>query len=536
AVADPVQMSDVTTASAMTGAIQHVFEKNKMNVEGDKIKLGGIVSGLLCTQQQPYKTGARDQFGRPIYAIKVQNIPDSELVLDPLSTNEDYSDARFLHRFKWLPPESITQMFGFTAFEKLESHYNYLDIPEAEYDYKHGTQFHGRYRVFDNYLITHTVIQDDNNKRWSIYWCGDVELERKEITLKNVKWDYRLVKLQSSNYTEYYGIFREVVETQKAINQALIKLQLMVNTQKVYVESNAVEDVSKFTDAVNRVNGVIPVKSLKGIKVEQLAREALEQYAIIDKAFDRIQRVLNINDSFLGMAFASDSGRKVKLQQNATVMALRYLTVRIESFYELLGQDIAGLVKQYYTAEQVLSITDEVVGRRFIELNKPEMRWSGRMHPQTGEPVMEPMFEEVLDPENGEPVIAPDGSLVFAPIPEAGSELAYAEHDIRIEAVNYSDEDEKNQVLMESVMSGQMGQMLSQVNPAGFFQMAALSLKSMKTKYSPEISQIFSDTATMLQGNPEDEGAAAVIAGNTSHGDTPINKDTKLPVNTNEAA
>ena len=536
AVADPVQMSDVTTASVMTDAIQHVFEKNKMNVEGDKIKLGGILSGILCTQQQPFKTGARDQFGRPIWGIKIQNIPDYELVTDPMSTNEDYSDARFLHRFKWLPPESITQMFGFTRFEKLEAYYNNLEVPEAEFDYQHGVRLHGRYRVFDNYLVTHTVVQDDNNKRWSIYWCGDVELERKEITHKNVKWDYRLVKLQSSNFTEYYGIFREVLETQKAINQALIKLQLMVNTQKVYVESNAVEDVAKFTDAVNRVNGVIPVKSLKGIKVEELAREALEQYAIIDKAFDRIQRVLNINDSFLGMAFASDSGRKVKLQQNATVMALRYLTVRIEHFYELLGQDIAGLIKQYYTAEQVIGVTDEVVGRRFIELNKPEMKWSGRMDPQTGEPIMEPMFEEVLDPENGKPVIAPDGSLVFAPIPEAGSELAYSDHDIRIEAVNYNDEDEKNQIMLETVMSGQLGQMLSQVNPAGFFKMGALSLKSMKTKYSPEISQIFSDTAKMLEGSPEDEGAAAEIGGSTSHGDTPKNKDTKLPTNTNEAA
>lgn len=536
AVADPVQLQDVTTASVMTDVMQHIMQQNKMPIEGDKIKLGGIVSGLMCTQIQPYKTGKRDQFGRPMYAIKIRNIPDYELVLDPLSKEEDYSDARFLHRFKWLPPESITKMFGFTQFEKLESYYNYLEVPEADYDFSQGVRMHGRYRVFDNYLITHTVIEDDNERRWSIYWCGDVELERKEITHKNVKWDYNVVKLHTSNYTEYYGIFREVVETQKAINQALIKLQLMVNTEKVFVETQAVEDVSSFTDAVNRVNGVIPVKKLAGIKVEQLSKEALDQYAIIDRAFDRVQRILNVNDSFLGMAFASDSGRKVKLQQNATVMALRYLTVRIESFYELLGQDIANLAKQYFTAEQALSVTDEVVGQRFIKLNEPMMEWSGAMDPNTGEPIMQPVFEQVFDPENNEPVISEDGSLVFAPIPEEGTEIAYSEHDVRFEAVNYNDEDEKNQILMESVMSGQMGQMLSQVNPAGFFQMASLSLRSMKTKYSPEISQIFSDTAKMLQGNPEDEEAAAMIGGNTSHGDTPVNKETKLPTNTNEAA
>ena len=106
--------------------------------------------------------------------------------------------------------------------------------------------------------------------------------------------------------------------------------------------------------------------------------------------------------------------------------------------------------------------------------------------------------------------------------------------------MNYNDEDERTQIMLETVMSGQMGQMMSQVNPAGFFQISALTLKSMKTKYSPEISQIFEQTAQMLQGSPEDEEAAAYIAGNVSKpsgGDDSagIAKDTKLPTNTNEA-
>ena len=39
---------------------------------------------------------------------------------------------------------------------------------------------------------------------------------------------YRVVKTHTSDKPEYYGIFREVAETPKA----LIKLQLMVNTRK----------------------------------------------------------------------------------------------------------------------------------------------------------------------------------------------------------------------------------------------------------------------------------------------------------------
>jgi len=434
-------------------------------------------------------------------------------------------------------------MFGKEKLNELVSNHNHLSIPEADYDYTGlGYRgFYGRYRVFDNYLITHSVVEDDEGKRWSIYWSSEVELDRKEITYKNVKWDYRVTKLQSSTYKEYYGIFHEVLQTQKAINQAVIKLQLMVNSQKVYVEKTAVEDISKFTDAVNRVSGVIPIKSLKGIKVENLTSDAIEQYQIIDRAFDRIQRVLNINDSFLGMAFASDSGRKVKLQQNATIMALRYLTVRIESFYQLLGQDLSNLIKQYFTADQVLRVADDVVGQRFIRLNKPMEQWSGQIDPKTGQAIMEPVFEQIFDPEDGKPVVNDEGQLVFAPIPDPESELQFADHDIRIEAVNYNDEDERTQLMLETVMSGQMGQMMAQINPAGFFQISSLSLRTMKTKYAVEISNIFEETANMLSQSPETEDAAAVVAGTNaqpSGGDSHKNiaKDTKLPTNTNEIA
>ena len=267
-VADPVQESDITTASLVTDAIAAIFDSNNMDVQGDQIKLGGIISGLMCTTQQPYKTGERDQFGRPIYDVRIQYVPDYELVLDPLSTNIDYSDARFLHRFKWLPKESVIKMFGKAKVEELEANHNFLTVPEADYDYTgQGTNgFYGRYKVFDNYLIVHSVVEDDNGKRWSIYWSSDYILRKTEITYKNVKWDYRVCKLQQSTYKEYYGVFHEVLETQKAINQAVIKLQLMANSQKVFAEKTSVPDMAKFADAVNRVNGVIPVKSLKGIK------------------------------------------------------------------------------------------------------------------------------------------------------------------------------------------------------------------------------------------------------------------------------
>ena len=529
----PTQMSDVDIAALMSDVINYEFTRNRFDMIGDQIKLGGLVSGLLCSYVSVQDTGRRDKFRRKIYKLDMSYVPDYELVLDPLSSKDDYSDARWLHRFRWFSKDAMIRAFGKETVEKLAPYSNYTDADEADFEYKYDNYFTGTYRTDDAYLVVHTVLEDEDGKRWSVVWHDDVILEKKEITYQETRWPYRVQKLHSSNRVEYYGIFREVYEAQYAINQAVVKIQQMVNTEKVFVEDGAVENLANFSNCVNRVNAIIPVINLNGIKIEKLSTDIQQQYIIIDRALDRIQRVLGINDSFLGMAYASDSGRKVKLQQNATIMSLRYITARIEAFYASLGKDMAGLIKQYYTATQVLRIADEVVGERYVAVNQPITAPTGQFD-ATGQPIEAPILLEKLDPASGEPEVDEDGNIVLAPVPTPDTALQYAEVDITIEATAYNDEDERNQLLIETMMSGQMGQMLAQVNPAGFFQVASLVTRVTKTRYSPEISRIFEQTSQMLSQNQQASQQAQMMAAGMPSQVGQMSQSAKLPTNTNE--
>lgn len=533
----PKQENDILTSSLLNDIVTYEMETNHFETEGDKIKLDGILQGLMCVYEDVLETGEVDQFGRKIRKLGLSHVPAEELVIDPLSTLEDYSDARFIHRFKWMSEEQVKKLLKSfkkrknvqEILDKLEAYHNHLNIDEAEFEYKFNEQFDGYFKKYNNYLIVHSIIEDDDGDWWSIYWSADEELDRQKITYKEVKNPYRVHKIHTSNKTEYYGLFREVIESQKAINQALLKIQLMVNTQKAFVEKGGVENLAEFTDQFNRVNAVIPVNSLKKIRIESLTREVIDQYTVIDKALDRIQRVLGINDSFLGMAFASDSGRKVKLQQNATSLALRYVSVRIEQFYRLLGLDMVNLIKQYYTATQALRIVDQSVGARWAQVNQPMTMWTGQFDAQQ-QPIMDYVWEEVLDPASGEPEIDKEGRIVIAPVPSAETEIAFTNVDISIDSVIYNDEDEKNQIMMETFLQGNIGAALQAVNPAGFFQAASLTVRSMKTKHSMVISDILTQTAQMIAGAgnvlPELPGAQP----------SPGSSSLKLPQNTNEGA
>jgi len=530
----PIGPEDALTSGVLNDVIDHALRDNNFMEEGEKVKLSGLISGLMCSYVNVQDTGQKDDFGRPINRIVLEHVPESEIILDPMSRREDYTDARFIHRYKWLSEEAVIATYGKAAMEKMEEYYNFTESSGADFEEHHINNFYGYHKLHNNYLIVHSIIVDDQGESWSIHWHHETILSKDKITHKEVKFPYRVVVVHTSEEDEYYGIFRDVIESQKAINQALIKLQLMVNTQKAFVEDGAVEDLTDFTNAFNRVTAVIPVNSLAGIKIENMAREAQEQYVIIDKAFDRIQKILGINDSFLGMAFASDSGRKVKLQQNATVIALRYFTGKVETFYRFLGWDIANLVKQYFTATQALRVSDDVTGHRWAQINQPEQIWSGQMD-QNGQPVMQYEYEEVVDPASGEPMVDDDGNYIVAPIPTEESEIAFTNVDIEIISTAYNDEDEKNQLMLEEVLAGPTGQLLSQVNPAGYFQAASMSMQSLKTKNSPEIAQIFANTAAMLGQNQEAQQEASYMAQGSGEGQTaPMSQSMKLPQNTNE--
>ncbi len=539
---EPQQEQDALIAGMLNDLVDFTFRDNYLETEGDKIKLDGLLTGLMCVHENVVDTGKRDKFNRPIRRIRLSHVPAREVALDHMSRKEDGSDARFVHRFKWVHEDYLKKLIrkmnknADNIISKLSAYENHLNQQDSEFDVMYDNRFVGYYKQDDCYLLVHSITVDEKDRVWSTHWCADEIISQKEVTYRDVRFPYRTQRIQESDQSEYYGLFREVIETQKAINQALIKIQLMVNTQKIFIQENAVSDIEEFKKAVNNVHAIIEVLNIDLIKIENLSREVLDQYSIIDKGFDRIKQMLGVNDSFLGAAFASDSGRKVKLQQNQTILSLRHITARFEQFYRLMATDVVGLIKQFYTADEAVRIADDQHGSRYIKINQPMQIWSGEFDANQN-PIMETPFEQVLDVESGKPLVV-DGQLAYAPMPQKGTELAFTDVDINIDTTAYNDEDEKNQLMLETAINGGIGQAMLQFDPAAYFEVAGLSLGSLHTKHTPRIKEIMLQLSQNLAQKPLEE-AQLIAAGMQSSGvgqqtRDPLSKEDKLPQNTNE--
>jgi len=502
ATAEPRYPGTAATSLLVNDAMQYVLEQNDWNTLEKFVKIDGLLTGLMVTFEEVKKTGVKDQFGRDIFDIELEHIPSWQIRLDPQSQKEDYSDARFIHHFKWMPEETVKKLWP-RKWDKLVEYYNYLEDDSAEYYKSFKNRDVGKYKDYDNYLITKTIMVD-KGKVWSVIWNDEVMLEKKEITFKEVRFPFRVVKMSKSDKAEYYGPFREIVETQKAINQALLQIQLLINTSKAFVEDGAVEDIEEFKELFNRVNAVIPITSLQGIKIEDMSRDTAAQYAIIDQALGRIKMVLGINDSFLGQAYASDSGRKVKIQQMASSSQLTMIVNRIGAMFKFVGQDITKLIKQYYRGNQVMRIADPLNSFHYSEINAPLMMPTGEMDPQTGEPVTEPVVVPEEDPETGELMTDDDGNIIMVPLNDPHTDIEFSDVDVVVTATKGDNADERNQLLFETFTNGPMGQILMQMNPAGALRIMAMQISEYGTKHSIQIAKILMETAMQISNGELD--------------------------------
>jgi len=506
-IARPRHTSNPTAALVLNDTIQYTLDSNEFETEVSKVELDGLLIGKMGVYYEVVDTNNKDAFGRAVKEIKISHVPAHELKTDPMARLDDMSDARFTSRWRWVDEEEFNTRWPNVSTEnhkgrgtKVAESYSTAGVEDngADFENRYGIRLRGKFKEWNNYLVVHTIMRDGDTF-WSIVWHNNIILEKKKVPFKVNP--YRVVMLNHSDKAEFYGAFREIVETQKAINQALIQIQLLINTKKAMIERDAVGDVDEFKEAFNKVNAVVIVEDIQGVKVEDLSRDVLAQYSIIDKGLARIKTVLGVNDSFLGQAFASDSGRKVNLQQNSSKSQLTVLVKRMQFLYKMIGEDIVKLIQQYYTANQIIRLSDRINGDRYVELNKPLL-----MPKPDGSAT--PVFDEEIDPATGKPMEDANGNIMMTPLNDPDTDVQFLDVDIKIETVPYDNAAEQNQLLFETFLNGPTGQAVLQTNPAGYYKIAALQISETGTKNSQDIAQVLAQTAQLVSQGQMDPSLA----------------------------
>ncbi len=482
--AKSVGTSHVDSANILNIGIEYTLRMNDWDYKRDRLQLSCYNSGTMTVGYSIKKIGV-DKLGRDINQIEIENVPYFECIRDQKSRKPDYSDGRFFHRFRWISEDEVLQLFPNANLSDLNPFSNETGVSAADYKYAFGSRFAGRYNVFNEYLVVHTNIVDNKGVTWEVWWCGDKELKRQKMPFDSLKFSYRQVLLDVEEEDgEFNGIYKDVVESQKAINQAILQIQQLANGSKVLVETNAVDDVEEFQIAWARVNSVIDVNRIAGIEHIEFSRDIAQQYVIIDKAFDRIQRVLHVNDAFLGNAFSQDSGKKVALQKNSAMMALRYIGMHLDIMYRFMGLDIIHLLRQYVNATMQMESEEQQQGQT-------KSVWSTVNTPLIG-----------LDNMPVTKVIVKDGKPFKKIINDPATSFMFDRMNVKVESIPYDLDDSADKLMLENTLQGSAGQIIANAQPGEFLKIAALSIREHRTKNSNKIADAMDYMAKQMGALP----------------------------------
>lgn len=482
--AKSVGTENVDGANTINVGLEYVLRMNNWENLKSKLQISTQNAGVMTVGYSIKQVG-QDRYGRVKNEIEVEYVPHFELVRDPKSRKVDYSDARFQHRFRWINEDEIELLFPGFDIKKLDAFQNGTGVEAADFHYTYNTRFMGKYQIFDEYLIIHSIIVDNKGISHEVWWSGDTEIKRQPLDFDSLRFPYRTVLLNDDveMEPEFFGIYIDVTESQKAINQAILQIQQLANGSKVLVESGGVEEIEEFETQWARVNSVIPILKKSGIEIIEFTRDIAAQYTIIDKALNRIQMVLHVNDSFLGQAFSQDSGKKVALQKNAAMMALNYLSVNLDTMYRFMGIDIIYLMRQYMNAE--MEIENE--------------------NPKHGEESWQKINQPIPDVNTGEPITTTSvhkGKPYKKLINDPTNSFMFNRMDIKVESIPYDTDDSADKLMMEQSIQGPVGQMIGNANPGELLKIAALHTRSYRTKSSNKVADVIDEIAKKMGALP----------------------------------
>ena len=494
--------SSPVLAQAFDDTLNKVLVKNNFDLLSDTMKLSTLLYGFTPVYYNVKDSGRKNSLGETINDIKFEILPARSVIPDHMARKSDFSDSRRVSHWKWISRTDFKELFGTKKVRDCERFSNYSTELANEYlDSKvFGAEFNGQYVDEDKFLVVNTVVKTKDG--WESYhWCGDILLKEEKLDFN----PYRCFKIYEDTIdNEMYGIFREILPIQDAVNTHVMNIKRFDSDERLFVDVNKLEmtqDIQDFATAkqefsrmYNSANEIIFMNGLtNAFHAEKYSKEIAEEFQKLEAALQRARDLLGITPSFLGDAAASDSGRKVKFQQQASANSFRYIDTVLKSMLETLGYDLSFLIKKYYTAHDLIRLTNKFGQDHWTEINAPFM-----MPIQTDKGLMHRMLtREVID-KDGRVLRDKDDKIRVKLIREPEQDLSSADIEIEVTSYNHLEKDEMERVVTETIVQGMPGQMLANANPASYMKMLAISLRSMKSEHSEEFAQLFEQTAEQL--------------------------------------
>lgn len=302
--------------------------------------------------------------------IVCNRYPWDRLFHDPHSRETDFSDARYLGAMVWQDEAELKEQYpgkaraleGVKVAEKAPTNETWGDKPQNKHwhDAKRN-----RMRCV---MIWH---KKDGKWQWAKF-VQEVMLDSGVSPYVDEDGESVCPLIMQSLYVDRdndrYGVVRDMFGPQDEINKRRSKALHLLNTRQVRVAPGVV-DRAQISRELAKPDGVIPAEK-DDFEVLLTSDMAQGQAALLEEAKNEID-LMGANAALEGETGSSTSGRAVLARQQGGMIEIAPEVDELQHFTQRVYEAFWQRIKQFWTAEKWVRVTDDENSPRFTVLNRP---------------------------------------------------------------------------------------------------------------------------------------------------------------------
>lgn len=346
--------------------------------------------------------------GRP--EVVINRLRWEEIFFDPYSREKDFSDAAYTGCMKWMTIDAALELYG--AVYQGEGDLG--ELLEKTMKFAQDTTFE------DRPATQVSRWADQRQKRVRIaqmyyrkggIWClaifcggGIIYQGESDYLDEDGKPDNPIILFSGyvDRENQRYGVVRDMISAQDEINKRRSKLLHQLNSRQTIAVKGAVDSVTDMKRQLAMPDGHVEINieafedairaGVKPFEVVQNADQTAGQFSLLQESKSEID-MLGPNASLLGQLEGNQSGRAIQAQQNAGFAELAPIYDSLRDWTLRVYRAIWNRIRQYWTEERWIRITDDMGSVEFVGLNV-QQGMQVAMGPSG--PVMQPVMQNAV--------------------------------------------------------------------------------------------------------------------------------------------
>lgn len=366
-VAYPRIPSKEDDASAVTDALRYVEQDQDLDIKKSK-----VFENMLIEGEGGIEVGVR-KLRNGMVDPYVVRISYDRLYGDPHSSEPDRSDASYVGYVTWMDFEAALQKW-----------------PDKE-DILKSTQARGTSDTFNSMedkpkwaswfdssrkrvrINTHYHLEGGVWNRCVFTLAGELEESAPSVFIDDEGNPENPLIMQAAYVdqdNDRYGIVRDEIPLQDEVNKRRSKFLHMVNSNKIRVSPSVSQDKEAIRKEYARPDAVFIGEEGEIGELGNIAKEQ-GQFQLLQDTRASLKGNIGPNASMQGKQGGDPSGRALLAMQQAGMTEMTPLLDGLRHFTIRMYRQIWNRIRQYWTAERWIRVTDDENNVRFVGLNQP---------------------------------------------------------------------------------------------------------------------------------------------------------------------